>query len=167
MAIGLSTEIRAKFERNFVRTVIIINNKFGRAELHPNEAFMMQEVLRVGGLRERKHAEYLNYKDKNIKLTYCVLSRQRTFLNLLWTYTPYLIIIPYLVIMINLKAFGANRLFSRCLQPFSVRVRYAPSPTGFMHVGGLRTALFNYLFARKNKGQFIVRIEDTDQVNEG
>lgn len=47
---------------------------------------------------------------------------------------------------------------------FSVRVRYAPSPTGFMHVGGLRTALFNYLFARKNKGQFIVRIEDTDKV---
>ncbi len=44
-----------------------------------------------------------------------------------------------------------------------VRVRFAPSPTGYLHVGGLRTALFNYLFARKNKGKFILRIEDTDQ----
>jgi glutamyl-tRNA synthetase len=44
-----------------------------------------------------------------------------------------------------------------------VRVRFAPSPTGYLHVGGLRTALFNYLFARKNRGKFILRIEDTDQ----
>lgn len=44
-----------------------------------------------------------------------------------------------------------------------VRVRYAPSPTGHLHLGGLRTALFNFLFARKHGGQFIVRIEDTDQ----
>ena len=47
---------------------------------------------------------------------------------------------------------------------FSVRVRYAPSPTGFMHLGGLRTALFNYIFAKQNGGSFIVRIEDTDKV---
>ena len=45
----------------------------------------------------------------------------------------------------------------------AVRVRFAPSPTGELHVGGLRTALFNYLFAKKNGGQFILRIEDTDQ----
>lgn len=45
----------------------------------------------------------------------------------------------------------------------SVRVRFAPSPTGFLHIGGLRTALYNYLFARKNKGKFILRIEDTDR----
>ena len=44
-----------------------------------------------------------------------------------------------------------------------VRVRFAPSPTGPLHIGGLRTALFNYLFAKKNKGDFIIRIEDTDQ----
>jgi len=44
-----------------------------------------------------------------------------------------------------------------------VRVRFAPSPTGPLHIGGLRTALYNYLFAKKNKGTFIVRIEDTDQ----
>ena len=44
-----------------------------------------------------------------------------------------------------------------------VRVRYAPSPTGDFHVGGARTALFNYLFARHHGGKFIVRIEDTDQ----
>ncbi len=45
----------------------------------------------------------------------------------------------------------------------NVRVRFAPSPTGYLHVGGLRTALYNYLFARKNGGTFILRIEDTDQ----
>ncbi|KAF7992989.1 hypothetical protein HCN44_005770 [Aphidius gifuensis] len=44
-----------------------------------------------------------------------------------------------------------------------VRVRFAPSPTGNLHLGGLRTALYNYLFARKNNGSFILRIEDTDQ----
>ncbi|WP_456465695.1 glutamate--tRNA ligase [Desulfurobacterium sp.] len=44
----------------------------------------------------------------------------------------------------------------------SVRVRFAPSPTGFMHVGNARTALFNYLFAKHNNGTFILRIEDTD-----
>src|SRR3712207_2889255 len=43
-----------------------------------------------------------------------------------------------------------------------IRVRYAPSPTGMLHVGGVRTALFNWLFARKNGGVFVVRIEDTD-----
>ena len=43
-----------------------------------------------------------------------------------------------------------------------VRVRFAPSPTGPLHIGGVRTALFNYLFARKNKGEFVFRIEDTD-----
>lgn len=44
-----------------------------------------------------------------------------------------------------------------------IRVRFAPSPTGYLHVGGLRTALFNYLFAKKNNGKFILRIEDTDR----
>ncbi|NDJ54387.1 MAG: glutamate--tRNA ligase [Chloroflexi bacterium] len=44
-----------------------------------------------------------------------------------------------------------------------VRVRFAPSPTGFLHIGGARTALFNWLFARKHNGAFILRIEDTDQ----
>jgi len=44
-----------------------------------------------------------------------------------------------------------------------VRVRFAPSPTGFLHIGGVRTALFNWLFARQQQGTFILRIEDTDQ----
>ncbi|MGB4653956.1 MAG: glutamate--tRNA ligase [Bacteroidales bacterium] len=44
-----------------------------------------------------------------------------------------------------------------------VRVRFAPSPTGPLHIGGVRTALYNYLFAKQNKGKFILRIEDTDQ----
>lgn len=44
-----------------------------------------------------------------------------------------------------------------------VRVRFAPSPTGFLHIGGVRTALFNWLFARQQQGVFILRIEDTDQ----
>lgn len=43
------------------------------------------------------------------------------------------------------------------------RVRFAPSPTGYLHVGGLRTALYNYLYAKKNNGSFILRIEDTDR----
>ena len=47
--------------------------------------------------------------------------------------------------------------------PRKVRVRFAPSPTGPLHIGGLRTALFNYLFAAKHRGDFILRIEDTDQ----
>lgn len=45
----------------------------------------------------------------------------------------------------------------------TVRTRFAPSPTGFLHVGGLRTALYSFLFAKKNHGNFILRIEDTDQ----
>lgn len=45
----------------------------------------------------------------------------------------------------------------------SVRVRFAPSPTGYLHIGGLRTALYNYLFARHHGGRFILRIEDTDR----
>jgi nondiscriminating glutamyl-tRNA synthetase len=46
----------------------------------------------------------------------------------------------------------------------SIRVRFAPSPTGYLHIGGARTALFNWLFARHHKGIFILRIEDTDEV---
>jgi glutamyl-tRNA synthetase len=44
-----------------------------------------------------------------------------------------------------------------------IRTRFAPSPTGFLHIGGVRTALFNYLFAKKHGGQFVLRIDDTDQ----
>ena len=47
----------------------------------------------------------------------------------------------------------------------AVRVRFAPSPTGALHLGGARTALYNYLFAKANKGRCILRIEDTDTVN--
>ncbi len=46
----------------------------------------------------------------------------------------------------------------------SIRVRFAPSPTGFLHIGSARTALFNWLFARHHKGEFLLRIEDTDRV---
>lgn len=45
----------------------------------------------------------------------------------------------------------------------AVRVRFAPSPTGFLHIGGVRTALFNYLFAKANNGDFVLRLEDTDR----
>ncbi len=44
----------------------------------------------------------------------------------------------------------------------TVVTRFAPSPTGFLHIGGARTALFNWLFARQNCGKFLLRIEDTD-----
>src|SRR5208282_190479 len=45
----------------------------------------------------------------------------------------------------------------------AIRVRFAPSPTGYLHVGGARTALFNWLYARHTGGRFILRIEDTDK----
>ena len=45
----------------------------------------------------------------------------------------------------------------------NVRTRFAPSPTGYLHVGGLRTALYAYLVAKQNGGKFLLRIEDTDQ----
>ncbi|HOS35897.1 MAG TPA: glutamate--tRNA ligase, partial [Treponemataceae bacterium] len=48
-----------------------------------------------------------------------------------------------------------------------VRVRYAPSPTGMQHIGGVRTALFNYLYARSKGGKFILRLEDTDRTRYG
>lgn len=47
-----------------------------------------------------------------------------------------------------------------------VRVRFAPSPTGDLHIGGLRTALYNYLFAKRNNGKLLLRIEDTDKTRE-
>ncbi len=50
-----------------------------------------------------------------------------------------------------------------CMNKTEVRVRFAPSPTGHLHIGGLRTAIFNWLFARHNNGAFLVRIEDTDK----
>ena len=50
----------------------------------------------------------------------------------------------------------------RFIKPGEIRVRFAPSPTGFLHLGLARTALVNYIFARKNQGKFILRIEDTD-----
>lgn len=46
---------------------------------------------------------------------------------------------------------------------YKIRCRFAPSPTGFLHIGGLRTALFNFLLARSQEGNLILRIEDTDQ----
>lgn len=50
----------------------------------------------------------------------------------------------------------------KLIKPGEVRVRFSPSPTGPLHIGTARTALFNYLFAQKNQGSFILRIEDTD-----
>lgn len=57
----------------------------------------------------------------------------------------------------------SRRSFSRSLPNPNVRVRFAPSPTGHLHLGGLRTALYNYLFALSKGGTMILRIEDTDQ----
>ena len=53
---------------------------------------------------------------------------------------------------------------SQSLPDFPARTRFAPSPTGYLHLGSLRTALYNYLLAKATGGQFILRIEDTDTV---
>ena len=54
---------------------------------------------------------------------------------------------------------GVSRAYTTRM---SVRTRFAPSPTGYLHIGGVRTALFNWLFARQHGGQFLLRIDDTD-----
>lgn len=58
-----------------------------------------------------------------------------------------------------------KKLDSRALPSSPARTRFAPSPTGYLHLGSLRTALFNYLLARATGGQFLLRLEDTDQVS--
>ncbi|XP_034447420.1 probable glutamate--tRNA ligase, mitochondrial [Hippoglossus hippoglossus] len=58
---------------------------------------------------------------------------------------------------------AARRCCSSAPVQGEVRVRFAPSPTGFLHLGGLRTALYNYIFAKKYAGAFVLRLEDTDQ----
>ena len=58
------------------------------------------------------------------------------------------------------------RLFSNCLIPeliMTIRTRFAPSPTGYLHIGGVRTALFCWLYAKHHGGEFLLRIEDTDR----
>ncbi|KAJ1959131.1 Glutamyl-tRNA synthetase, partial [Dimargaris xerosporica] len=61
------------------------------------------------------------------------------------------------------QAWTTKVYLTRWYRALHTRVRFAPSPTGDLHLGGLRTALYNYLFAEHNQGQLIVRIEDTDQ----
>ena len=57
----------------------------------------------------------------------------------------------------------STRLANQPQIPMTIRTRFAPSPTGYLHIGGVRTALFSWLHARQNQGQFILRIEDTDR----
>ena len=62
------------------------------------------------------------------------------------------------------NSFGGNGFDdARLPDTMSIRTRFAPSPTGYLHIGGVRTALFNWLLARSKGGQFILRIDDTDQ----
>ena len=84
---------------------------------------------------------------------------------MLWVFGRVTVLITILYTVIHKENIGFNYL---CLQIHimslnEVRVRFAPSPTGPLHMGGVRTALYNYLFAKKHQGKFIIRIEDTDQ----
>ncbi len=72
--------------------------------------------------------------------------------------TPYLFQYPLLFFTFSKKELQKTKPMNP-----KVRVRFAPSPTGLLHIGGLRTALYNYLFARHHGGAFVLRIEDTDQ----
>jgi glutamyl/glutaminyl-tRNA synthetase len=70
---------------------------------------------------------------------------------------------------IFIQSFQVKALENNKLSIYSqhmTRTRFAPSPTGQLHIGGLRTALFAYIWAKKNHGQFLVRIEDTDKTRE-
>lgn len=66
-------------------------------------------------------------------------------------------------LFVNERTAVSRTLRFALLLPVCMRVRFAPSPTGSLHIGGLRTALYNYLIARKTGGQFLLRIEDTDR----
>ncbi|PZC77678.1 hypothetical protein B5X24_HaOG203122 [Helicoverpa armigera] len=66
-------------------------------------------------------------------------------------------------LLIKQLCYTQNRYLVKCISTVTPRVRFAPSPTGYLHLGGLRTALYNYLFAKSRGGSFILRIEDTDQ----
>ncbi|CAH0600172.1 unnamed protein product [Chrysodeixis includens] len=66
-------------------------------------------------------------------------------------------------LLIKSVCFSTKSYLHRCINTQHPRVRFAPSPTGYLHLGGLRTALYNYLFAKSKGGSFILRIEDTDQ----
>lgn len=79
--------------------------------------------------------------------------------------SPTFALFPFLIFQFNYDGCIIMYASLRSLFKFSVRVRYAPSPTGPMHLGAVRTALFNYLFAIQNEGKFILRIEDTDLVS--
>ena len=65
---------------------------------------------------------------------------------------------------VSVKVVMGSPIYSMIeLNAMKVRTRFAPSPTGFLHIGGLRTAAYAFAFAKKNKGDFILRLEDTDQ----
>ena len=65
--------------------------------------------------------------------------------------------------MISERRYRTTPILYLCRMDHSIRVRFAPSPTGGLHLGGVRTVLYNFLFARQKKGSFVLRIEDTDQ----
>jgi hypothetical protein len=75
--------------------------------------------------------------------------------------------IPLLRLVSRPSRLGRRNNSDQAAVPVNARLRFAPSPTGYLHLGGLRTALFNHLLARKWKGKWILRIEDTDQVSYG
>jgi hypothetical protein len=65
---------------------------------------------------------------------------------------------------VSSASISSNATALRKLPDGPARTRFAPSPTGYLHLGSLRTALFNYLLAKSTGGQFLLRLEDTDQV---
>ncbi|XP_043917069.1 probable glutamate--tRNA ligase, mitochondrial [Protopterus annectens] len=129
------------------------------------------------GLRTRQLRTLLaNYKGVNICIADCTrwksdtpqvygIAKAKCFQHTsLWKVSKYSPWSWTCSLCINQRSgFGERNARHFVTESGTVRVRFAPSPTGFLHLGGLRTALYNYIFAKKHRGRSILRLEDTDQ----
>ena len=77
-------------------------------------------------------------------------------------FNSFVTFLSFVVKFVRNPGYNARSINSQPKDAMTVRTRFAPSPTGYLHIGGVRTALFSWLYARRHGGQFVLRIEDTD-----